>query len=303
MRPWGTKVKSYTKISTLALGVAALTLSLSGLARADDIKPGASEFAGMAECKALQTKYPAFVGKKLVVGLGGYTKGFEAPSAADPSIIEGLDPSLFDRLGGCLGFTHEYQNGSFNVLLTSISSGRADLGPMLYVTEARLKQIAFVASVQVQDGSVVKKGNPKKITTVDSLCGVTVAAAAGTYEATKLVPEQSEKCTAAGKPIVEMLTVQNTDNSIQAVQSGRADIYLTEAGSAREIVKADPTLETAFTVDLPIMVGFPIAKDNTQLRDAVLDAMQVIQKTGVQKKLLDFWGQGGDAERPAVSKG
>jgi polar amino acid transport system substrate-binding protein len=288
----------------LIAGVTALTFSWMVPAFAGDtIKPGASDFAGMAECKALQQKYPSLVGKKLVVGLGGYTKGFEAPMESDPSQIEGLDPSLFDRIGACLGFTHEYQNGSFNVLLTSISSGRADIGPMLYVTEARLKQIAFVASVQVQDGSVVKNGNPKKITSMDALCGVTVAAAAGTYEATKLVPEQSDKCTAAGKPIVEMLLVQNTDNSIQAVQSGRADIYLTEAGSARELAKADPTLEAAFTVDLPIMVGFPIAKDNTTLRNAVLDAMLVIQKTGVQKTLLDFWGQGGDAERPAASKG
>lgn len=296
------KNSAHPFIAILA-GLATMTVAFAGAARADDIKPGASDFASMAECKALQTKYPSLVGKKLVVGLGGYTKGFEAPSADDPSKIEGLDPSLFDRIGGCLGFTHEYQNGSFNVLLTSISSGRADIGPMLYVTDARLQQIAFVASVQVQDGSVVKKGNPKKITSIDSLCGVTVAAAAGTYEATKLVPEQTAKCTAAGKPAVDMLTVQNTDNSIQAVRSGRADIYLTEAGSARELAKADPTLETAFTVDLPIMVGFPIAKDNTTLRNAVLDAMQVIQKSGAQKKLLDFWGQGGDAERPAVAKG
>lgn len=297
-------MKKKAQFTTLVAAAAAITIAGTSFAMAaDDLKPGASEFASMGECKALQAKYPTLVGKKVVVGLGGYTKGFEAPSEKDPSVIEGLDPSLFDRIGGCLGFTHEYQNGSFNVLLTSISSGRADIGPMLYVTEARLKQIAFVASVQVQDGSVIKNGNPKKIASMDSLCGLTVAAAAGTYEATKLVPEQTEKCTAAGKPAVDMLMVQNTDNSIQAVKSGRADIYLTEAGSSRAIAKADPTLESGFTVDLPIMVGFPIAKDNTVMRDAVLDAMKVIQKSGVQKKLLDFWGQGGDAERPAVAKG
>ena len=296
--------KAIRTTAALLAGLANATMMGGYAARAaDSVQPDAAAFAAMPACKALQAKYPSLVGKKVVVGLGGYTKGFEAPSADDPSVIEGLDPSLFDRIGACLGFTHEYQSGSFNVLLTSISSGRADIGPRLYVTEARLKQIAFVASVQVQDGSVVKKGNPKALTSLDSLCGATVAAAAGTYEATKLVPEQTEACTKAGKPAVEMLTVQNTDNSIQALQSGRADIYLTEAGSAREIAKADPSLESAFTVDLPIMVGFPIAKDNTVMRGAVLDAMKVIQASGAQKKLLDFWGQGGDAERPAVDKG
>lgn len=269
---------------------------------ADTVMPDAQAFAAMPACKALQSKYPSLVGKKIVVGLGGYTKGFEAPSEADPSKIEGLDPSLFDRIGACLGFTHDYQNGSFNVLLTSLESGRADIGPMLYVTEARLKQVAFVASLQVQDGSLVAKGNPKKLTGMDALCGATVAAAAGTYEATKLIPDQTAACTAAKKPAVDLLLVQNTDNSIQAVRNGRADIYLTEAGSAREIAKADPSLETAFTVDLPIMVGFPIAKTNVTLRDGVLDAMKVIQETGTEKKLLDTWGQGAGGERPVVAR-
>jgi len=281
---------------------------LAGLSSAyavgtDPIKPAASDFAAMAQCKALQTKYPSLNGSDLVVGLGGYTKGFEAPSEKDPSVIEGLDPSLFDRISSCLGVKHRYQTGSFNVLLTSISSGRADIGPMLYVTDERLKQIAFVASMQVQDGSVLAKGNPKKIASIDDLCGKTVAAAAGSYEANKLVPEQSAKCTAAGQPEVSMLMVQNTDNSIQAVKSGRADIYLTEAGSALAIAKADKTLESGFTVDLPIMVGFPIAKENATLRSAVLDAMKVIQASGVQKKLLDYWGQGSAAERPVVERG
>lgn len=293
------------KLARIALFVSGLTGALVSLSAqaADPVTPSADAFGAMAQCKTLQTKYPSLVGKDVVVGLGGYTKGFEAPSAADPTVIEGLDPSLFDRIGGCLGFKHTYQNGSFNVLLTSISSGRADIGPMLYVTPERLKQIAFVASVQVQDGSIVAKGNPKNILSADDLCGKTVAAAAGTYEATKLVPEQTAKCKAAGKPEVGMLMVQNTDNSIQAIKSGRADICLTEAGSAREIAKADPSFDTAFTVDLPIMVGFPIAKDNTVMRHAVLDAMKVIQESGAQKKLLDYWGQGASAQRIAVDKG
>ncbi len=295
-------IANRTLCFTVAAAIAGL-LSASAARAGDAVQPDAKSFAALPACKALQAKYPALVGKKLTVGLGGYTKGFESPSANDPSQIEGLDPSLFDRIGACLGFTHDYQNGSFNVLLTSIDSGRVDIGPMLYVTEARLKQVAFVASVQVQDGSVVAKGNPKKLTGMDALCGATVAAAAGTYEATKLVPDQSTACQAANKPAVDLLLVQNTDNSIQAVRNGRADIYLTEAGSAREIAKADLGLETGFVVDLPIMVGFPIAKINTSLRDAVLDALRVIQETGTEKKLLDFWGQGAGGERPAVARG
>jgi polar amino acid transport system substrate-binding protein len=296
-------IRIRTTLRAAAILAPALLLAAMPAARADDpVTPTATDFAKMPECLALQKKYPSLVGKNVVVGLGGYTKGWESPVANDPSKLEGLDPSLFDRLGGCLGFTHSFQNGSFNVLLTSIADGRADIGPMLYVTDARLKQIDFVASVQVQDGSLVPKGNPKGIKSVDDLCGITVAAAAGTYEANTLVPEQTKKCEAAGKPAVQMLTLQDTDNAVQALRSGRADIYITEAASAMALAKADSTLQTAFVVDLPIMVGFPIAKNNPTMLNAVLDALKVIQSTGAEKRLLDYWGQSAGAERPAVAR-
>lgn len=283
-----------------ALGVLGIAALASQTVQAtDDVTPAAEAFAGMPACQSLREQYPD-LSDTLKIGLGGYTKGWEAPTAADPSKLEGLDPSLFDRIGSCLGMTPSYQNGSFNVLLTSIASGRVDIGPMLYVTDERKKQVSFVASIQVRDSSVVKKGNPAGLTSMDSLCGKTVASAAGTYEAATLIPQQNEACAAAGKPEINLLLVQNTDNSIQAVRSGRADIYLTEAGSARQIAAQDPTLDTAFSIDLPIMVGYPLAKDNTTLINAVHDALTVIQSTGAEKKLLDAWGQGADGERPVT---
>ena len=284
-------------------GIAALAMTFSSAKAGETIQPDGKAFAEMDACKALREKNPDLVGKDLKVGLGGYTKGWEAPSEEDPSKLEGHDPSLFDRIGGCLGMTPTYQTGSFNVLLTSIGSGRVDIGPMLYVTEERMKQVTFIASVQVRDGSIVKKGRASEFTSPMDLCGKTVASAAGAYEANTFVPEQSKACEKAGKPKVELLLVQNTDNSIQAVRSGRADIYLTEAGSAGQIVKSDPEVETAMTIDLPIMVGFPTAKDKSEIRDAVFEAMKIIQSTGVQKKLLDYWGQGADGERPVEIRG
>lgn len=263
----------------------------------------ATAFGSSAACQSLRTKYPALVGKPLLVGLGGYTAGFEAPSANDPSKIVGLDPDLFDYMGACLGFKPSFQNGSFNVLITSITSGRVDIGPNLYVTPPRLKQVAFVSSFAVVDGSVVARGNPKKLTSIQSLCGATVAAAAGTYEAVSLIPPASDACIKAGKPKINILLLQATDNSVLAVQSGRADIYLTAESDANALAKGAPGLQTAFTINLPILNGFPIAKTKTMLQNAVLDAMTAIQHAGIEKVLLQKWGQGADSETPAALHG
>lgn len=300
------------RIRPAALALMALMgfgLAQPGAARAQGaatnapVAPLPAEFAAMPACKALQAKYPALVGRKLVIGLGGYNPGFQAPSAADPAKLEGLDPDTYDRLGACLGFTYEFQLGAFNVLITSVLAGRYDMGPSMYVTPARAEQVAFLSSYQVVNGSVVPKGNPKRLTSLDSLCGATIAAAAGTYEAVNLAPEQSAKCEAAGKPKVEVLLVQNTDNAILAVQSGRADIHLTALPVARNLARVDPRLEQAFNVDLPIRNGYPIAKGNTMLRNAVFEAFQILQSSGAHQRLLEKWGQGGEAMRPVENLG
>ena len=288
------------KISLLPVLAAAACLVALGAAQSARAQPAAAAFGASDACAALRAKYPTLVGKTLNVGLGGYTAGFEAPSADDPAKIVGLDPDLFDYMGACLGYTHTFQNTAFSVLLTSITSGRVDIGPSLYVTPPRLKQVAFISSFAVIDGSVVAKGNPKKLTSMESLCGATVAAAAGTYEAVSLVPPASDACEKAGKPKIGMLLLQNTDNSIQAVQSGRADIYLTADSDAQALAKGATGLDAAFTIDLPILNGFPIDKANTTLIGATLDAMTAIQAAGVEKTLLQTWGQGAASERPAA---
>lgn len=283
----------------LPLAVAALLGTSAGI-RPARAAPSPAEFGQSAACQALRAKYPSLVGKSLLVGLGGYTIGFEAPSSTDATKIVGLDPDLFDYMSACLGFKYTMHNGSFNVLLTSITGGRVDIGPSLYVTPPRMQQVAFVSSFSVIDGSVVLKGNPKKLTSLDSLCGATVTAAAGTYEAVTLIPPLSEKCKQAGKPPISLLLVQNTDNTVQALLSGRADIYLTADSDAEALAKSVPALQSSFTVALPILNGFPIAKSNTLLQNAVLDAMTAIQAAGIEKVLLEKWGQGAASERPAT---
>jgi polar amino acid transport system substrate-binding protein len=277
--------------------------SQSAKAQSTTAPMAATEFGASAPCQSLRAKYPDLAGKSLTVGLGGYTAGFEAPSAEDPNRIVGLDPDLFDYMGACLGFSHSFQNGSFSVLLTSITSGRVDIGPSLYVTPPRLKQVAFVSSFAVIDGSVVAKGNPKHLTSMDALCGATVAAAAGTYEAVSLIPPASDACEKAGRPKIGLLLLQNTDNSIQAVQSGRADIYLTADSDAEALAHGNTGLDTAFTIDLPILNGFPVDKSKTMLLHAVLDSMTAIQAAGIERALLQKWGQGAASERPAAIEG
>ncbi|WAT01348.1 hypothetical protein [Rouxiella chamberiensis] len=58
-------MKKALRLAVWMTGFTGIMLSsLSAAQAADGITPSAKDFAGMAQCKALQTKYPSLVGKK-----------------------------------------------------------------------------------------------------------------------------------------------------------------------------------------------------------------------------------------------
>ena len=138
----------------VAAGIACLiVLAISGQAQATP-----------AGCAALQAKYPAWKGKTLVNAINPHTPGYEAIDPKDPSKYVGFDIDLGEQIGECLGFSLTYKAVTFAALLTTLSSGQADIVISdIYATEERAKAADFITYSKVFDGVLVAKGNPKKI--------------------------------------------------------------------------------------------------------------------------------------------
>ena len=112
-----------------------------------------------------------------------------------------------------------------------------------------------------------------------------------------LLEAQSKKCVAAGKEPVEIQLYDNNAVCIQAILSGRADTYINDVNTVDQAVKAYPDkLEKATAVTLPYQIGIAVPKDNVRFRTAILEGLKVVQKTGVQKELLEKWGLGANAQ-------
>jgi polar amino acid transport system substrate-binding protein len=133
--------------------------------------------AAPAGCAALQAKYPAWKGKTLVNAINPHTPGYEAIDPKDPDKYVGFDIDLGEQIGECLGFKLTYKAVTFAALLTTLSSGQADIVISdIYATEERAKAADFVTYSKVFDGVLVAKGNPKKINGINtSLCGAAAA--------------------------------------------------------------------------------------------------------------------------------
>ena len=254
-------------------------------------------------CEALQTKYPQYKGKTLVNAINPHTPGYEALDPKDPSKYIGFDIDLGEALGKCLGFSLEYKPVAFAALLTTLQAGQADIVISdIYATSERAKAADFITYSKVFDGVLVAKGNPKKITGINtSMCGTTAAENTGFVEV-PLVQNLAAACKKEGKPAPKLQLYDNNAQCIQAILAGRADTYVNDVNTVDQAVKAYPDkLSKAVAVTLPYSVGIAVPKDKPEFRDAIKDALIVLQKAGIEKALLTKWSLGaGHEETPRL---
>jgi polar amino acid transport system substrate-binding protein len=256
-----------------------------------------------AACQALQAKYPQFKGKTLINAINPHTPGYEALDPNDPSKYVGFDIDLGETIGACLGFSLTYKPVTFAALMTTLSSGQADIVISdIYATEERAKAGDFITYSKVFDGVLVAKGNPKKITGINtSMCGATAAENTG-YVEVPLIQNLAPECKKEGKPEAGMQLYDNNANCIQAILADRADTYINDVNTVDQAVKAYPDkLEKATAVTLPYSVGIAVPKDKPEFRDAVMAALVEIQKAGIETELLKKWSlDSGALEAPRL---
>ncbi|ARQ68593.1 ABC transporter substrate-binding protein [Streptomyces marincola] len=212
--------------------------------------------------------------------------------------VAGIDPAIASALGEVLGVEFVFENGTFDGLLVGLSSGRHDV-VMSAVTDTRERQeggIDFVNYFQAGSAILVPAGNPDGIESVADLCGLSVAAQQGTANETVLL-EQAESC---DEPINTVINSVDSE-SITALQSGRADVIITDYPVALYNEAEGGGGDTFEVVGEQIDAapyGIAVPADEPELRDAIQAALQQIIDDGTYAEVLAEW----DAEAGAVDE-
>jgi polar amino acid transport system substrate-binding protein len=141
-------------------------------------------------------------------------------------------------------------------------------------------------------GIAVSKERPADITGMDdSLCGKKVIVAVATT-AESLSQEQSDKCTAAGKQGVDITRNSHADVSIQQVQNGQVDAYLDTAETlGYYATKTGAQIQMAGQPFGTIKIGAATLKGNTELHNAIAQALGEVEGNGTYGKIIAEWGQ------------
>ncbi|MBZ9935619.1 ABC transporter substrate-binding protein [Mesorhizobium sp. BR1-1-16] len=248
-----------------------------GQAMADDMK---------CHPEQLATKYPSLVGKTIKIATDGATPPY---SMRDPNNFDnliGLDNDMARAAFACIGLPVDFMVGSWSGLLPAVIAGQADvMWDTLYYTPERAKEADFVVYLRAATGGLVQKNNPKKIKSLDDVCGVRATAGLGSTEEA-VFRDLSAKCVAAGKPEIEIVTFPDIPAGSRLVKNDRADLLMIDLGLVNSFIAADPdAFDLAFSILTDYKVGVGVAKNNKELTQAVFDALKILQADGTEEAI------------------
>jgi polar amino acid transport system substrate-binding protein len=243
----------------------------------------------MAACEPdkVAAKYPGLAGKTLKVGLDPTLPPIMYRDPSNPSKIVGQDPDMIDAAMKCLGLKYEIVGLDFGTLIPTLQAGQIQLiWSNIYYTPVRAQAADFVIYATTGTAGIVKKGNPKKIKSVEDTCGTRAAPILGTVE-DQGFKDQSAKCVAAGKPAIEITPYPNAPATSRAIENDRADVSMYDLVLVDQVVKNNPDkFEKAYAFRTNIKIGVAVKKGSEELLGAVKDAIQALQDNGTQKALL-----------------
>ena len=142
----------------------------------------------------------------------------------DGTTVTGLDRDLQQALGKVLGVRTEINVvPGLPAALSGMLSGRYDAfnGPVKDTAE-REKQFDAVVWMVTRTAYLVPKSGSGGIGTSDDLCGKRVAAVSGSIVQDQIV-RLTDWCVRGGKPAVQFIGLGDTNGTILAAKSGRAD--------------------------------------------------------------------------------
>ncbi|GAA2244111.1 hypothetical protein GCM10010145_08600 [Streptomyces ruber] len=261
--------------------------------------------SGSANAAPLADRLPADIRAKGVLRVGSDIAYAPVEFKDDKGDVVGIDPDIAEALGKQLGVKFEFQNATFDTLITGLASNRYDIA-MSAMTDTKERQEGVDADTGKKVGDGVdfvdyftagvslytNKGDDQGIKTWDDLCGKTMAVQRNTFSH-DLAKEQAKKCTEDGKGELKIEDFPTNPEAETRMRSKGANVVSADFPIAAYSVKNAGDGAYFEIVGDQVEAGpygIAVAKDKTELRDALQAAVQAIIDNGEYQKIVDKWG-------------
>jgi polar amino acid transport system substrate-binding protein len=277
-------------------------VSACGSDQADDRPAPAATFD-----QALHDRLPAAILERGTIRVGGSDPYPPAAFyASDGRTVVGFEPDLAAEMGRVLGVRFEFLNVSFSDLLPQLRRHKFDIVMASMTDNAeREKHADFVNYFQAGTAIIVQRGNPHGISDLKDLCGRVVAVAEDTVQE-DLLGRTQKGCNDGRR--IDIRSYGDNANALVQLRTGRAVAVLTDYPPAVQLSTDQRTSAhyqlAASTQYEPSPYGIAVAKDQTELRDSLRDALERVMRAGGYADVLQRWGvPSGALESATVNAG
>jgi len=203
---------------------------------------------------------------------------------------EGSDIDIGNGIAKRMGVKARFDNTGFDGIIAALLAKKCDaIISGMNDTPERRKQVAFVDYLKDGQSFMVQKGNPSGITSIASLAGKSASVETGTTNKDYL-DQQSKMLQSQGKKPIHVVTFPKDTDAANALKTKKVDAYFGDAPVVAYYIEKDPaSFAIGGTPVNPIPIGIAIRKSDTQLQNAVKQAIRGIYADGTMDKILKRW--------------
>ncbi|BBC33048.1 putative extracellular binding protein [Streptomyces graminofaciens] len=290
---------------TAAVGAIAVAGALLLTACGDQTKKDSGSDTAKTSSAPLADKLPASIRDKGVINVGSDIAYAPVEYKDNAGKVVGIDPDIAVAMGKQLGVEFKFENATFDTLIGGLASKRYDIA-MSAMTDTKDRQEGVDSESGKKVGSGVdfvdyftagvslytNKGDDQGIKTWDDLCGKTIAVQRNTFSH-DLAKDQAKKCTKDGKKALKIEDFATNPEAETRMRSKGADVVSADYPVAAYSVKTSGGGNYFEIVGDQVEAGpygIAVAKENTELRDALQAAVQAIIDNGEYEKIIKKWG-------------
>jgi polar amino acid transport system substrate-binding protein len=208
----------------------------------------------------------------------------------DGNEFVGYEIDLMKEVAERLDTNAQFEKTAFDAIIPALDAKRCDaIISSMNVTPERQKQVGFVTYMEIGQSLMVPADSKEDIASLDDLAGMKVAVQSGTTLRDAL-EAKSKELEQDGKEAIEVQTFPDAAAAAQALKSGRVDVFFADSPVVADYVNKDSN-SFAFAgepID-PLPVGIATRKSDTELHDAIQQAVDAMYADGAMLDILGEW--------------
>jgi polar amino acid transport system substrate-binding protein len=205
--------------------------------------------------------------------------------------LTGFDIELGNAIAAKLGVRMQWQETSFEQMLSAVRTGRVDiiLSGMSDLP-ARQETATFVNYIRSGTQFFTQHSRASEFPTRESLCGKSVGASRRTSLPAEIKAFSDAECVAKGRPEIRIVGTEGSADARTQLRQGRIDAAMQGSETLPYIMGMEPN--TFALVGEPTrytLMGIATAKEAEELRQALVKALKDLIADGTYKQLLVKW--------------